>query len=83
MSARLFRGWKAQLQANARSDSYQWDLGSPFLKNVYTAFRFDPPAVGFGELSANAQPAVQPSAALRNGVSVAAVFMAVAAAVVL
>jgi hypothetical protein len=27
-----------------------WYLGDAFLKNVYTAFRYYPPAVGFGEL---------------------------------
>lgn len=36
-------------------------LSTAFLKNVYTALRFDPPAVGFARLSDNAQPKVKPS----------------------
>lgn len=31
-------------------------LGTAFLKNYYTVFRFDPPAVGFAQLSPDAQP---------------------------
>lgn len=30
-------------------------VGTSFLKNVYTVFRFDPPAVGFAKLADNAQ----------------------------
>jgi len=29
----------------------QWVLGDSFLKNVYTVYRFDPPSVGFAQLS--------------------------------
>ncbi|KAK7013307.1 aspartic peptidase domain-containing protein, partial [Favolaschia claudopus] len=32
--------------------SVHWSLGLPFLKNVYTVLRQNPPSVGFGELSA-------------------------------
>jgi len=32
----------------------QWYIGASFLKNVYSVFRYDPPAVGFAELSAAA-----------------------------
>ncbi|EUC60350.1 aspartic protease [Rhizoctonia solani AG-3 Rhs1AP] len=29
----------------------QWYIGASFLKNVYSVFRYDPPAVGFAQLS--------------------------------
>lgn len=32
-----------------------WILGDTFLKNVYSVFRFDPPSIGFAELSTLAQ----------------------------
>ncbi|KAK7039976.1 aspartic peptidase domain-containing protein [Favolaschia claudopus] len=32
--------------------SVHWSFGLPFLKNVYTVLRQNPPSVGFGELSA-------------------------------
>lgn len=38
-----------------------WLLGTGFLKNVYTVFDFETPAVGFAKLSDKAQPDVKPS----------------------
>ena len=35
-------------------DSNSWVVGGPFLKNVYSVFRFQPPSVGFAELSLQA-----------------------------
>jgi cathepsin D len=39
---------------NTTSGGPSWIIGDTFLKNVYSVFRFDPPSVGFAELSANA-----------------------------
>jgi len=40
-----------------------WVVGDAFLKNVYSVFRFNPPAVGFAELSS--------TATLKNGIDAA------------
>ncbi|KAL1408676.1 hypothetical protein Q8F55_005489 [Vanrija albida] len=40
------------VSSNAR---FQWIIGDSFLKNVYTVFRYDPPAVGFANLVQTAQ----------------------------
>ncbi|WOO82554.1 Cathepsin D [Vanrija pseudolonga] len=37
-------------------DAAKWTLGSMFLRNVYTAFRLDPPAVGFADLADDIRP---------------------------
>ena len=36
------------------TNDFTWFLGTAFLKNVYSVLRFQPPAIGFAELSANA-----------------------------
>ncbi|KAG9223824.1 hypothetical protein CCMSSC00406_0007686 [Pleurotus cornucopiae] len=36
------------------TSSLSWIVGDTFLKNVYSVFRYDPPSVGFAELSAAA-----------------------------
>jgi len=37
--------------ASYNGTTVQWVLGGTFLKNVYTVFRYDPPSVGFANLS--------------------------------
>ncbi|KAL1408678.1 hypothetical protein Q8F55_005491 [Vanrija albida] len=38
------------------NDTTAWTLGSMFLRNVYTVFRLDPPAVGFADLADDLRP---------------------------
>jgi len=52
-----------------------WIVGDTFLKNVYSVFRFNPPSVGFAQLSAsalaqNGQKSVAPSATIPNNIAV-------------
>lgn len=53
-----------------------WLLGTGFLKNVYTVFDFETPAVGFAKLSDNARPDVKPSTAGPSAVLSGAVLTA-------
>lgn len=43
------------LADNSNDSTNDYSIGTSFLKNVYTAFRFDPPAVGFAQLSPQAR----------------------------
>lgn len=45
------------------SSPLQWIVGASFLKNVYSAFRYNPSAIGFAALSGSAQ-------SVSNGTSV-------------
>ena len=40
--------------SNQTTNGQFWLLGTAFLKNVYLVLRFQPPAIGFAELSASA-----------------------------
>ncbi|KZT59095.1 acid protease, partial [Calocera cornea HHB12733] len=44
----------ALYQSNLGQTAPQWVVGDTFLKNVYSVFRYDPPSVGFAQLSAKA-----------------------------
>ncbi|KZT43237.1 acid protease [Sistotremastrum suecicum HHB10207 ss-3] len=44
----------AFFQLEMGGDSPAWIVGDTFLKNVYSVFRFDPPSVGFADLSGTA-----------------------------
>lgn len=39
---------------SASNSPISWIVGATFLKNVYSVFRYNPPAVGFAALSDNA-----------------------------
>ncbi|CAE6529608.1 unnamed protein product [Rhizoctonia solani] len=56
-------------------DVPQWVVGDAFLKNVYSIFRYEPPSIGFAQLSATAigsQPILQePTAAAPSRISTA------------
>lgn len=58
--------FETTLGSNDNPQIPDWYIGASFLKNVYSVFRYDPPAVGFAQLSAEAlknQPvALVPSA---------------------
>ncbi|EJU03860.1 acid protease [Dacryopinax primogenitus] len=41
----------ALFPSNLGSGAPQWVIGDTFLKNVYSVFRYDPPSVGFAQLS--------------------------------
>jgi len=41
----------AFFQLTTGSSAPPWIVGDTFLKNVYSVYRYDPPAVGFAELS--------------------------------
>lgn len=53
-------------------------MGTSFLKNVYTVFDFEKPAIGFAKLSDKAQPNVKPSGAGTTTVSGAVLAAALA-----
>lgn len=40
--------------SNQNTDVPYWIVGDTFFKNVYSVFRFQPPAIGFAELSIDA-----------------------------
>ena len=61
-----------------KGNKTQWRLGTGFLKNVYTVFDFETPAVGFAKLSDGAQPDVKPSRAGATTVSGAVLAAALA-----
>jgi hypothetical protein len=64
-----------------RSNQDVWRVGTAFLKNVYTVFDFETPAVGFAQLAEGAQPDVKGrnlSSASRAGASLLAVVTAAA-----
>ncbi|KAF8609037.1 acid protease [Ceratobasidium sp. AG-I] len=46
--------FETTLGDNDNAQIPQWYIGASFLKNVYSVFRYDPPAVGFAQLSAAA-----------------------------
>lgn len=54
----MFHGIKL---TSSDGNETQWRIGTGFLKNVYTVFDFETPAVGFAKLSDKAQPDVKPS----------------------
>ncbi|KAG5717259.1 hypothetical protein E4T56_gene19947, partial [Termitomyces sp. T112] len=41
----------AFFELNTGASAPSWIVGDTFLKNVYSVFRYDPPSVGFAELS--------------------------------
>ncbi|CAE7209957.1 unnamed protein product [Rhizoctonia solani] len=56
-------------------DVPQWVVGDAFLKNVYSVFRYEPPSIGFAQLSAAAlggQPILQQPAPSSTSAQVAA-----------
>ena len=42
---------KALTDDRSSRSPIQWIVGASFMKNVYTSFRYNPPAVGFAALS--------------------------------
>lgn len=54
-----------------------WKLGCAFLKNVYTVFDYQAQAVGFAQLSANAQPQVEGTSSPTSSQSGAALGMGI------
>ncbi|KAG9126991.1 hypothetical protein FRC07_001114 [Ceratobasidium sp. 392] len=60
--------FEASLGGIGNPDVPQWIIGDAFLKNVYSVFRYNPPSIGFAQLSAFAAngyvgvpPPVQPT----------------------
>ncbi|KAG6898299.1 hypothetical protein C0992_011890 [Termitomyces sp. T32_za158] len=41
----------AFFELNTGASAPAWIVGDTFLKNVYSVFRYDPPSIGFAELS--------------------------------
>lgn len=66
--------FEASLGGLGNPDVPQWIIGDAFLKNVYSVFRYEPPAVGFAQLSPLAlgtqpQQQIPTTAAAPTGVS--------------